>query len=477
MNIQTRHRLTSFAFLLSLILLGSCKKDDIIIPPANPQQPAISKIQFATDKNEIPDNGNELSIEVLLNPKPTKPGSISIKIEEENAVHLSDYILIPGKENEKITLPFAAGAEKVSFRFKTVDDDVYNPEKKVKFTLEEGDGSIFKPEGKIATTVKILDNERHSGIWFEELRSSIYENEQAGYNVKFLIEPAANEDGFIEVGITGTNALYDVHFSTDKPFVQGKLRLPVKAGDESVSFKILPIQNFEVNDTRALKFRVTQTSELLRADYLKEMELFILDNGQANRMSIRAIHNSFKGDEVFFLFPTTISGRVISKNENVSPKVAFIEDETGGIAVEFTGNNNLKMGEMVSIDIDGGSVSEKNDMLTISKIDNNNVQGQGIELWVIPEMTLAEINQNPAQLEGRMVTLKNVSFTDANGTKTLEGVHKIESNNHQARVLVNSFASFKNRIIPEGIVSITGILVWSRNGYYTIIPQKLQDIR
>jgi hypothetical protein len=475
MDFNIRHAKTFSVFLLSLVLFVSCKKD-IKTPPANPGPPVVSKIQFSADHHEIIDNGNDLEIEILLQPKPTRPGSIVIKVEDENAIYLKDYILIPGRENEKISIPFEAGRERVTFRLKTSDDKDYNEERKVKFTLEEIEGSNLKPEGKISNTVKIIDDERHSGIRFQETHASVSENERDGYEVKFLIEPAAKEAGYIEVDVNEIHALYAVHYSTNPAFIQGKLRLPVQAGDESVSFMVIPFQDYVINDTRKLKFKITDATGQLRPDYLKELELFILDNGQTGRLSIRSIHDAYRGEELYYLFPTTISGRVISMNDNVSPRTAFIEDETGGIAVEFMGNNTAKMGEMVTIAIENGKVSERNEMLTIQQIPNDNLVGQGIELWVIPELTLEQLNQKPEYYEGRMILLKNVSFPEANGSKVMEGIQTIQSNNQEARVLVNNFASFKNKIIPTGPVSIRGILVWSRNGYYTIIPQRGQDI-
>ena len=45
-----------------------------------------------------------------------------------------------------------------------------------------------------------------------------------------------------------------------------------------------------------------------------------------------------------------------------------------------------------------------------------------------------------------------------------------------AMVRTESFAGFRNRIIPAGLVSVTGILI-EQNGQYIILPLTSQSIR
>lgn len=72
-------------------------------------------------------------------------------------------------------------------------------------------------------------------------------------------------------------------------------------------------------------------------------------------------------------------------------------------------------------------------------------------------------------MEGRVVTLSDVSFKQANGVATLQGDRTITDGKKTAIVRTESFASFCNRIIPQGKVSVIGILV-EQNGQYIILP-------
>jgi hypothetical protein len=309
-----------------------------------------------------------------------------------------------------------------------------------------------------------------------ESRSWVYENEQSGKEVTLKIEPAAKGNGYIDIDINMNGVVYGQQFTTLPAAINGKVRLMVKQGQQTATFKVIPVNDYFMSSTKILKFKIAGTNENLKPFEFAEHEFFILEDGENNRLSIKSIQNNFQGSDMNYLFPVTITGRVVSKNDNVSPNKIFIQDETGGIAVEFTGNNTITMGEMVTIHLEGGILTDKNEILTIKNIPNNQVDRGGYELWVLPVMTLQQLAQKPGQLEGTAVTLKQVSFGTSNLGHTLEGDVDIADGAFSAKMRTESFASFKDQPIPAGKRDVTGVLIWTSKGY-VILPQRATDIR
>jgi len=88
---------------------------------------------------------------------------------------------------------------------------------------------------------------------------------------------------------------------------------------------------------------------------------------------------------------------------------------------------------------------------------------------------LAEFFNLPGTQEGKLVSLRNVRFTEANGNATLEGNRTITDGTRRAVVKTESFASFKDRIIPQGPVTVIGLVV-ERFGEYVILPLNNESI-
>ncbi|HSK14166.1 MAG TPA: DUF5689 domain-containing protein [Phnomibacter sp.] len=464
--------------LLAASLFTACKKEGFVpVPPGNPGQPVVPKIQFASANYEVSEGFNDLEIEIRVNPKPAKPAAFTIRFDDQNTQNLRDYITIPGVEEGKITLTVGAGADKVSFRFKTANDDVHNDlPRQVKLTLEPAQGSALKPEGITSATVKILDDENHSMLGFEQPVINIYEQQQDGIEIKLLLEPAAKQAGYFDLSYTSSDAVHGQQFTTLPAFVQGRQRIWVEAGAPSVSFRLKPIDNYALNSHRTIRFTITGSSPHFTLNDKKELQFGILDNGASDRLTLKTIRDSYKGNNQYYMLPFSIRGRVTSINDNVPSRVAFIQDETGGIAVEFTGNNSLSIGELVAIRIDNAMLSEKNEVLTLSNVSNHGILRQGYEFYMVPDMTLEQLSQKPALLEGTLVTLKNVLIGTSSLGTTWKGDVDISDGPYTARVRTESFASFSDQPVPTGSrKSVTGILIWTQNGY-VILPQSIQHI-
>lgn len=465
----------SICYALILLALVACTKVEPVEP--GPALPMPSKVQFALDNLSMDEGFISYDIDLLLSPKSSRNGKLTILLEDQGtAKYLTDYITIPGLENGKLELPVQAGDTKVSIRIISTDDDLHNQPRSIKLTLQQNEYTHIKPEGKTTLLVNLADNENFSKVGFTSERSSVFENDRNGTQVTLKLEPAAYGNGYVDVALNLNGNRYGEHFVTIPVAVNGKIRVPVAQGSQTADIKVIPINDFFLNNHRIIGFKLLESSSNLKSAGIADHELLILEDGEDNRITLKSIRESYKGSDIFYLLRTTIYGRVVSRGDNVSPKQIYIQDETGGIAVEFTGNHNLPMGENVTINIEGGTVSNVNEVLTIKGIANNAAQRNGTDAFVVPELTLKYLYENPATLEGTLVTVKGVSFGAPQYNNRIEGNVQIYDAGYIATVRTESFASFKNLPVPTGKRDVTGVLIWTNN-QYTILPQQASDIR
>jgi Family of unknown function (DUF5689) len=133
-------------------------------------------------------------------------------------------------------------------------------------------------------------------------------------------------------------------------------------------------------------------------------------------------------------------------------------------------------GEVVRVDLQGALITEQNGVLEVQQLHPSAVIKIGLEIFVVPFTTITQLYTTPGNKEGQLVMLRSVTFTEANGTATLQGDRTISDGVRTATVHTDPFASFRNRIIPSGQVSVTGILI-EQNGSYIILPLTSESIR
>lgn len=465
--------ISGIMLLANLLIFSACSKNDDL--PANPGNPAVNKVQFSKDQYQASENSPGMFIDIDLQSRANSPGRISVKLQSPNAVYGTDYTTQPEAVNGNIMIPVQEGSQKVSVKVIPVNNNVRNSSKEITLTLNQ-EGSSYKPEGIILSKVEITDDETFITASFRETQAAIMENAATGYPVELLLEPAATEEGFVEIDLTSTNAVYGQHYTTFPAAPNGKIRLPVQTGNTTVSFVIYGKDNFQVNMLRKITLTIGSVSDNIQVGNIKTMNFFIEDNDDNTGRSIAYIRDIFTGNAYAFNTPTRITGVVTSHNDNLDARVMYIEDATGGIAIRFPNRHSFNAGDAVNIELNGSVLLETNGILNISQINNGAATRIGFQTKHIPASTPSALYHSPAILEGRIITLENVRFLNADGVTQLRGDQRITDGGRQVIVRTENFASFASRVIPSGNVSVTGILVW-RNNEYTIYPQKSNDIR
>lgn len=466
------------AAILFTLLLTACKKEKSVQPnPGNPSQPTVVKTQFSGSEFSLSENAGETSYELRFSTATSKQESLVLSFTSPTAQYGVDFTTLPAAENGKIQLSVEAGKQSVVFKVIPVNNNIKNGARELQFTIT-AEGSI-KPEGRTNAKIILADDDAatKASVAFAQANGSITEGQTEGYVAQILITPMAFANGYVDVVYTSANAVYGTHFTTEPALANGKIRVPVTQNQSTVSFKIKPVNDAVQNPLRTVNFGIAATSDDLERGIQNQLNFSIADNDHPlpTGTPVKTIRNMFMGVDTYFWTETFVSGIVTSTNDNIEPSVVYVEDATGGIAIRFTSNNTLQFGERVIINLQGALLHENNGVLEIKNVGNSGVIKAGWEIYVIPTYTLAEFFNLPDIKEGRLVSLSNVRFTEANGTATMEGNRTITDGVRTAIVKTESFASFKNRIIPQGAVTVIGIVV-EKQGQYIILPLNRESI-
>jgi hypothetical protein len=463
------------AFIMTAIIFIACSKDDIIPPATNPPGQTVPKVEFSVESEAIQEGSYQV-VQLNFNRKTSKAEKLVVSLSSTNLEYGTHYVTEPAAVNGKVTLEIGSGAENAFIKVIPVNNDSKDDVRELSFSIVN-EGSTLEPFGKKNTKLVFIDDDSRSALSFSAIAAAVSENNLEGYEININITPKAEMNGHIELTVTSAEE-YGSSWTSLPAAQNNRIRIPVPQGAEKVSFRIKPINDHLFNPDRNIRFHVSMASLNFSLPVKNEFDLSINNDDAANRpLTIAEIRESFKGNAMYFVFPVTISGVVISTKDNLDPKLVYIQDETGGIALRLISDYQPQaLGNMVTVNLEGGLLKEVNDNLEIQMISNANIETVGFDLVNLEEMTLEQLYSKTDDMEGRIVKLKNVSFPEANGVNTLKGNRIATDGNLVVSVRTNSFASFANKIIPAGNISVTGILV-EENGQYAIIPQTEESVR
>lgn len=463
--------------LFAVLFVTACtKKDSLPVSPGNPSNPSAVKAQFSSDVFTLAENAGEANYQLNFSSTPSKAETVVIAVASATAQYGKDFSTQPEAVNGKIQMTVQAGSQAASFKVIPVNNNLKDAARELQLTIT-AEGRI-KPEGRSNTKIVLADDDTKASVAFAQSNAAVSEVQTQGYVAELLVTPMAFADGFAEISFTSANAVYGVHFTTEPAAVNGKIRVPAIQNQSKVSFKIKPVNDAVTTAARNLTFSLAATSADMEQGAQKQFSFTINEDDvpAVTVTPIQTLRSSFTGTDTYFFGDVYISGIVTSVNDNIAPAVAYIQDSSGGIALRFTSNNQFQPGEVLLINVQGGILSERNGILEINQLTQSSAARTGWEIFVIPSTTITQLYTTPGNKEGQLVTLNNVSFSQANGTATLQGDRIISDGVRTAVVRTESFASFRDRIIPAGQVSVTGILI-EQNGQYIILPLTSNSIQ
>ncbi|HLP20411.1 MAG TPA: DUF5689 domain-containing protein [Chitinophagales bacterium] len=173
---------------------------------------------------------------------------------------------------------------------------------------------------------------------------------------------------------------------------------------------------------------------------------------------IMRIRNLYGGSDVTIPNGETVKGIVISDNSggNFDPKNLAIQDSTGGIVIRFSNNHSFAVGDEVTVNLSGLTLTSYNGLYEVTFVPNANATKTGTGTITPRVATTAEVQANGDLWESTLITIENANIggsgTTYNGTKTLTDI--TGTLNHYTR----SGATFSGSSLPVGSNSFTGVL-------------------
>ncbi|MCB0473329.1 MAG: hypothetical protein KDC56_09760, partial [Flavobacteriaceae bacterium] len=182
------------------------------------------------------------------------------------------------------------------------------------------------------------------------------------------------------------------------------------------------------------------------------------ENIGGTKISIADLRAKYTGsdttvpDDAYVEGIVTMSG--IDKN-NLPSKNAYFQDDTGGIALRFSGSNDNKRGYQLKIGVKDVVLSEYNGLLqaNISQSDNVEFVSEGNADPAPKVVTIAELLTG--NYESQLVQIDAVQFKNATGTYS--GNQSITDCADEVVVYTTSYSDFAADTYPSGNGTIYGI--------------------
>ena len=198
-------------------------------------------------------------------------------------------------------------------------------------------------------------------------------------------------------------------------------------------------------------------------------------------LTIQQVKNLYNLDDIDYTFTTDASVFAVvtmdDKNGNIY-KTAFIQDNTGAIALHFDASGGLYQGDSIRIQLNGLKVGKYQELFQIDALNGN---GFTLDKYITklqtsvekePETaTISEINNNISYYQGRLVKLENVQFSLADTSKTYADAVNQESKNR----VIEDFNKNIMLVRTSGYAEIADQSVADGSGYVVAIVGQYDD--
>jgi DNA/RNA endonuclease YhcR with UshA esterase domain len=192
-----------------------------------------------------------------------------------------------------------------------------------------------------------------------------------------------------------------------------------------------------------------------------------------NTVTISSLRSQFEGGNAM-ITDGAIEGVVISDFEtgNVTGRNLYLQDETGGIVVRFGSNHSYDLGTKLRVVVGGLQLSEFNGLLQIEAPDGNGIPlGSG----TLPDARTTTVSDLLANIEAWESTLIKIEKATLSGNTIFDGSITVDDGTGQVLMFTRNQASFSGSPVPEGEVTVTGIL--SQFNDPQIIIRKASDVQ
>jgi hypothetical protein len=153
----------------------------------------------------------------------------------------------------------------------------------------------------------------------------------------------------------------------------------------------------------------------------------------------------------------TVTGTVISDkdNGNTDPKNLVIQDTTGGIVVRFTSNHSFALGDVVTVNLSGVTLSAFNGLVQATNAATSIATKVGTGTITPRVTTVSNLLANSNAWESTLVTIQSANIT---GGTTYSGTKSITDATGSINHFTRSTASFSGTTMPVGTFNFTGVV-------------------
>ncbi|MFZ4545145.1 MAG: DUF5689 domain-containing protein [Saprospiraceae bacterium] len=181
--------------------------------------------------------------------------------------------------------------------------------------------------------------------------------------------------------------------------------------------------------------------------------------GGGTTVSIGSLRTAFANNQLTVPKGNKIVGSVISDKDgkNLQGQNMVVQGDDGkGIIVRFSGTPNFALGDLVEVNVGGGTLSEYAAALQVSAGSTSNCKKIGT-LAVLPKkITLKEFESSFEDLES---TLINIVDATASSTSKFSGsIDLTDASGGTAVMYTASTATFANTPLPNNVVNVVGIV-------------------
>ncbi|MDN3669106.1 DUF5689 domain-containing protein [Echinicola jeungdonensis] len=465
-------------FFLILLISGCVDTEEKVDNPTK-----VSQVNFELESQSLSMKGTPMEVKLELDKPLSGEELLHIRITG-NAIYGHHFNTQPEAHQNLIPISILPGTNKVLFTLIPLLPD--EEEKIIFFTMEDPSGNLAlgnKKNCQVRLVPLVINppEETPAVISFEIEKIILAENQQTGVKVHLSIEGNVYQSRWITLSmIVPVGKTYGTDFYTNPGPVLGELGLSVNPGEERISFTIFPVNDREVKGDFSIQFELHYLSEGLELGEPRRVEIEILEDDiiQPELIhSIKSVRERFEEFEGDWYFPEDyyIQGIVTSASNVANDKTIYLQDESGGIMLQFVLPKMVAYGDKVMFNLKNGSGKIVNEQKAITDIADIVGIILGRNRFLAPEIVTLEDLVN-GSFQGKKVQIENVSFPAANGIVKWEGTHllKNESQNQTAVVATYAHASFGQQVLPAGKLTLTGI-VGDRN--YILVQHEGDVIR
>jgi hypothetical protein len=182
--------------------------------------------------------------------------------------------------------------------------------------------------------------------------------------------------------------------------------------------------------------------------------------------TISEVRAMYSGVDSVFVDDLTIRAVVVTDETSGNfYKETYIKDNTGGIKVRFTSSSSLSIGDSIRLQLNGGTLTEYNGMLSVDNLDpdesnvilKNNVQVDPINV---------SLDQVTGALQGQFIQIDNVEFpSNEVGTTWADPINQFSINHNltdcssnTVLVRTSGYSNFAGEVIPSGNGTLLGVV-------------------